>query len=1071
MQSEPTIKTHKLSAPARRHGMHSNIGQQAELLATRALEAAATASNEFQLQHVVEGHMESACRALGIAWVPYSINVSLRRQGQNNRPRFSDAVHGAVIIEYKTPRAFSGMDNHVLKKAKGGIEDYAKLMQSQEGRPVEEYTLLAWDGNHIDFGKIRDGVGRWERLVPFDSTQAMRLLRILRENGRPLVHPDILSQLVGPGSHAGTTLIPVLYNALLDATKTDRPTTRTKLLFTEWRRLFGQVIGAQSSKVQKLIKNQGIAHGINYQDHVPQYIMALSTHIALVAKLVAARSLPNTAIDVTDSAADLKARLQTLEDGSLFRDAGITNILSGDFFAWYLDEAYWHELKQPINAVVATLQHIDFNIESKNLSSVRDLFKGMYETFMPKALRHAMGEFYTPNWLAAHALDNIEWTPRDQLLDPTCGTGTFLLEAIKRRLTLHEGSKEEPPNASQLLDGIYGMDLNPLAVLAARASIIVFLSPYITPETPLTIPVWLADAINSPARVNENFEYELLTEKGIKSFRVPSSMVENPDFHRIFVFIMELINADMETKAICSIIRAQFDLKYLTTEEIETFDNTVERLVSLHEDNWDGIWCPILAERFAAGAIPRVSHIVGNPPWVKWSHLPPEYADFIKDRCRRSMVFSDDAWLGGIESDISTVITFEAIKKWLRAEGKVAFFITGTVFANKSSQGFRRMQYDEDQCAAFEAVEDFKAVAPFEGVSNHPTLMTLHNGKRTDYPVRYRIWKPNGSDGQNTRAFESWEDFEKTATFTDLLARPVYGSNEGPWLKGTASQHGRWPHLFNVNTEPSYTARKGVSTDSNGIFFVAVSDNEIKNACSIANDPALGRTPGIQQVRMATVETEHVFPLIRGRGISSFVAQIDPEYCILVPQRTMHGNPELPKKSHHTFRYLSRFKAILEKRSSYRRYQKGQPFWSLWNVGAYTFAPYKVVWKEMSGNRFQAAYIGSMQHDILGNKLIIPDHKLYFVPLWDEDEAAYLTGMLNAPSVAEAVSAYSPRLSLGTSVVKHLAIPKYNHKDLDHRLVAGVSKRITQRGDGPRPANLQLLDEIAENIFTKSGNL
>ena len=125
----------------------------------------------------------------------------------------------------------------------------------------------------------------------------------------------------------------------------------------------------------------------------------------------------------------------------------------------------------------------------------------------------------------------------------------------------------------------------------------------------------------------------------------------------------------------------------------------------------------------------------------------------------------------------------------------------------------------------------------------------------------------------------------------------------------------------------------------------------------------------------------------------------------------------------------------------------------------------------MSGNRFQAAYIGSMQHDILGNKLIIPDHKLYFVPLWDEDEAAYLTGMLNAPSIAEAVSAYSPRLSLGTSVVKHLAIPKYNHKDLDHRLVAGVSKRITQRGDGPRPANLQLLDEIAENIFTKSGNL
>ena len=105
---------------------------------------------------------------------------------------------------------------------------------------------------------------------------------------------------------------------------------------------------------------------MNYQEHVPQYIMALSTHIALVAKLVAALSLPNPTIDVSDAATDIRIRLTELEDGSLFRDAGIVNILAGDFFSWYLDEVYWDALQQPIEEMVATLQHMDFNISLKS---------------------------------------------------------------------------------------------------------------------------------------------------------------------------------------------------------------------------------------------------------------------------------------------------------------------------------------------------------------------------------------------------------------------------------------------------------------------------------------------------------------------------------------------------------------------------------------------------------------------------------------------------------------------------------------------------------------------------------
>ena len=107
---------------------------------------------------------------------------------------------------------------------------------------------------------------------------------------------------------------------------------------------------------------------------------------------------------------------------------------------------------------------------------------------------------------------------------------------------------------------------------------------------------------------------------------------------------------------------------------------TMRTLVTLHQQKWDGIWCAILAERFAAGAIPRVATIAGNPPWVKWSHLPPDYAAFIQPQCRRLGVFSDAVWVGGIEADISTVITYEAVRKWLAPGGRLGFLITGPVF-------------------------------------------------------------------------------------------------------------------------------------------------------------------------------------------------------------------------------------------------------------------------------------------------------------------------------------------------------------------------------------------------------
>src|SRR5699024_6086570 len=106
-----------------------------------------------------------------------------------------------------------------------------------------------------------------------------------------------------------------------------------------------------------------------------------------------------------------------------------------------------------------------------------------------------------------------------------------------------------------------------------------------------------------------------------------------------------------------------------------------------------------------------------------------------------------------------------------------------------------------------------------------------------------------------------------------------------------------------------------------------------------------------------------------------------------MPKRGMYGDDELVKTALTTDRFLKIARLILKSRSSYKRFQEraGAPWWSLWSTGSYTFAPFKVVWREMGGGRFEAAYIGDHDDAVLGSKRVIPDHKVYFVPCETED--------------------------------------------------------------------------------------
>ncbi len=1028
-------------------------------LVSTVVSAAEISKNEAQLRHELEKALEKACTDLSIPWTPFQLERALKTKGKPTK--FADVAHGAVVIEYEPPKSFNGRAGSKVNHARLQAEEYAELISVEEGRSLQEYVLVAWDGAHITFGRFNDATASWEDVVAFDKVSAGRLLVALKSDGRPLVHPLLLQALVGPDSEYGTTLIPELYASICRADASPA-TTKTKMFFSEWRRLFSQVVGFQPAHMKKLLARQEISHDQPYQDNPAAYLFALNTYIAIIAKVVAACALPNASQDVLEADVPVLDRLCAVETGELFEHAGILNMLSGDFFSWYLDDRDWPRYQPLLEGMLGRLAGIDFTVSKKHADTTRDLFKGIYERFIPREVRHALGEFYTPDWLAEHGMDLLEWLPTDSLTDPTCGSGTFLLEAIRRRRKANSDT-----TAQSLLAGIHGIDLNPLAVLAAKGSLAVFLSPHLDPAHPIRLPVFLADAVH-PASVDlfSNYRHVLHTELGPREFSVPERMIRHPDFFETFAKVRVLIDADYPAEKICSAILSDLMAMGLDESDISIVNTTLTNLVELHDQGWNGIWCSILADRFAAAAIPRSSHICGNPPWVKWSNLPKDYALSIQQHCRELGVFSADKWVGGIESDISTVITYQSIKHYLAQNGRLGFFLPGSVFTTESSAGFRRFSIHNGSlsCSA-QLVEDYQGIRPFDGVSNHPTFLMLRRDEATTFPVTYRSWVTDEKIRPNARIYASADQFRCVAKRIDGIAVPVPGGDGArPWLVGSVQDQAVFSKVFAACRKPEYKARKGITTDRNGIFWCQVMGSAGPGLVTIRNAANIGKTKGIPQIT-AMVESEHLFPLLRGRGVAPFNAVPETDLSILVPQRGMHGDPDLPTKSPHTFKFLNRFRSYLEQRSSLKRFQKGQEFYSLWSTGPYTFSPFKVLWREM-GNTFAAAYIGSLSNDDFGEKIVLPDHKLYFIPVESESEAAYLTGFLNAPTIVKAVSAYAAQLSLGASVAEYLNIPKFDETDGQMTAIGNIARDITRRSGQVTSVDLEQLDFLVRELLS-----
>jgi len=112
------------------------------------------------------------------------------------------------------------------------------------------------------------------------------------------------------------------------------------------------------------------------------------------------------------------------------------------------------------------------------------------------------------------------------------------------------------------------------------------------------------------------------------------------------------------------------------------------------------------------------------------------------------------------------------------------------------------------------------------------------------------------------------------------------------------------------------------------------------------------------------------------------------------------------------------YQRLLRARGIYTKHLEGQPVYSCFDIGPYSFAPAKVVWKALASG-LEAAVVENHE-----SRVIVPDHNVLMVPMDDVDEAHYLCAVLNSDIATKFVNAYVEWF-YSTHILDYFKIPKW----------------------------------------------
>lgn len=904
--------------------------------------------------------------------------VHLESQLQDGSRRRIDVETGSTVIEVKKTLA----NADAVREFERQLEGYVRTRSKQTG---SRYVGILTDG--AEWRLYSDHAGGFAQVTALtvglrDGDAAERLVAWLEavmatgEKIKPT--PHAIRDKLGQGSPSFALDIAEL-TALYEECK-DLP--EVKLKRSLWAKLLTTALGTSFKNDTDLF----IQH----------------TYLVLVAETVAHAVV---GFDLSDDA----LAPATIVSGAAFTQSQITGVVEQDFFDWPLSPAGGPKF---ISRLARHVARFDWS------EPEHDVLKHLYESVISPETRHALGEYYTPDWMADRVVrEAITDALNQRALDPSCGSGTFVFHAVRNFLAAADDAGMPSHEAvSRVTRAVTGMDLHPVAVTLARVTYLLALGSRRIQDPsrePLAVPIYLGDSLQWDQDRSALSQGELVVPTGeggtlfTRELRFPERVTQDAaTFDRLVERLSELATARKPGSAVPT-LKPVFAHFAIHPDDQPELTETFTILCQLVDEGRDHVWGYYVRNVARPMWLTRpenhVDVLFGNPPWLSYRYMPKGMQkQFELESKARGL------WEGGkvaTHQDLSAFFVARACELYLKPGGGFAFVMPFAVLSRIQYEGFRSGQLAPKAKVAHAGRSRMSEQTP--ALSFHQPW-DLSRIKPSPFPVPSCVSFGEYTPG-NARSMPS-----ATVEWSGRLPGVMLGWDSAKGLLSV--RDGQVSIADQDATTNPYKERFTQGSNLVPRVLLMVKERTANPLGVGAGRVAVQSARSMQEKEPwkslspleGVVEREFVYPVHLGATIVPFRA-LDPQQAVLpLRQGTLLSDAGAAHYSGLQAWWAEANARWLANRTEASTITlSNQIDWQGKLAKQYPAAPFRVVYTK-SGTTLAAAVITDERAAI--------DHTLYWANCASLGEARYLTGILNSTPLLEAVKGFQ---SVGQFGARH----------------------------------------------------
>ena len=713
----------------------------------------------------------------------------------------------------------------------------------------------------------------------------------------------------------------------------------------------------------------------------------------------------------------------------LFRATGLQGVLESDFFAWP-NEVGGKPMLQTLARRVARFDWAE---------APPDTAATLYETVIPPEERRQLGEYYTPAWLVRSMIRELVDDPLNQrVLDPACGSGTFVAEAVAYFIDAARAAKWEPSEVlERLREAVTGIDVHPVAVHLARAAWTLAARPAINAasaagyDASLSIPVYLGDALQLRFRTGDMFAEHQITiqtrDEENTDLVFPVSLVERAED---FDALMGDVSAAIERRG--DPFLALDDNHINDPAERQTIGETIRTMQRLHNRGRNHIWAYYTRNMVRPVALSRskVDVLIGNPPWINYNQT----ADILRDELQSLSRNRYGIWSGGryaTHQDVAGLFFSRSVDLYLKNGGVIGFVLPHSALQAGQYAKWRGGQWRVRKTGPSVQV-DFTFKFAWD-------LEQLKPNSFFPIPASVVFARKLSQDASGKALAGRVERWQGSAGAKNVR-REVVGITD----TGAAGESPYGGH-----------SRQGATIVPRCLFFVNETENTaiVQAAPTVTVNPRRGsqdKTPwkdlDLTAITGQTVEKRHLFNVHLGETVAPYVT-LEPLKALLPLKQ---GDAAIPTDDDGPggIRLGGLERRMRERWQTVSRLWEGNKALAnrlnlLERLDYVSNLSSQLEWQNNpNGRQVRLVYTTSGQPTagLLGEDEILVDHVLYWISCRNIEEANYLLAIINSVALYNAVSGMMPKGQFGARHLhKHLwklPIPEFDPSKELHTTIA-----------------------------------